>query len=136
MKIAALSATALALAAATAVATPSYARDYGYYDSCSAKKQDAGTKGAVIGGLAGALLGSSLAGHGDKTGGLAIGAVAGALVGNSIARSDAKDSRTCQARDYRRASWRGYADEGRRADYRPHRYDGYRSYGAYQSYGY
>lgn len=130
MKIAALSATALALATASAIATPSLARDYGRYDAvCSEQTHDAGTKGAVLGGLAGALLGSSIAGHGNKTGGLAIGAVAGALLGDSIARSSAKDSRACEARDYGRVAWRGQADGYDRGAYRPHRYSGYDPYG-------
>jgi hypothetical protein len=127
MKIRALSATALALVAAGAVATPSFARDYGYYATeaaCHDKQHDAGTTGAVLGGLAGALLGSSVAGHGSRTGGAVIGGLAGALVGNSIGRSSAKDSHACEARDYGRVDYRArryYGGDYYRTDYRPYR---------------
>jgi hypothetical protein len=106
MKTAVISATALALAAAGVVAGPASARDYGYYGAaCQAKKSDAGTTGAVLGGIAGALLGSGIAGHGDKTGGAVIGAAAGALLGHSLGRAEAKDSRACDGRDYGRISY-------------------------------
>ncbi len=134
MKIAALSTTALALVGAVAAATPSFAHDYPGYaygygyagpDPCAAQQHDSGTAGAVLGGLAGALLGSSLAGHHARGGGAAIGAVAGAVIGNNIARSNARSSDACRARDYGYASWRGAAPYG--GDY-------YRS--SYRSYGY
>ena len=147
MKIAALSATALAAVVASAAATPSVAQDYrGYvYEraaACQDKTHDSGTTGAVLGGIAGALIGSNLASHhGGRAGGAALGAVAGALVGNSIGRSTAKSSEVCDGGSYGRAFYRaqpayygqpayhGYYD---RADYRghqPYRYRGYDPYG-------
>jgi len=135
MKFAALTATALALVTAGAVATPSFARDYGYFsaaDACHAKKQTKGTTGAVVGGLAGALLGSQVAGHGSNTEGAVIGGLAGALLGNSIGRSSAKDTRACEARDYGRVTYRErqpyYGADAYRSSYRPHRYSGYDAY--------
>lgn len=103
MKLAAISGAVIAALAAGSVATPTFAQDYrgyGYYDSgrdpCQQKKHDSGTTGAVLGGIAGALLGSSLASHHDgRTGGALIGAVAGAALGNNIGRSSAHSSATC-----------------------------------------
>jgi hypothetical protein len=138
-KIAAISATALAIVGAAATATPSSARDYGYYgaaETCHAKKQDKGATGAVIGGLAGALLGSQVAGHGSHTGGALIGGLAGALIGNGVGRSSASDSRACQAASYGRVAYRGYDDGARAYRYsgydrgvQPYRYSGYDPYG-------
>jgi hypothetical protein len=44
----------------------------------------------VVGALGGALLGSAIAGHGDKTAGAVIGGVGGAVVGSSIAASNGR----------------------------------------------
>lgn len=127
-KIAAVSATALALVGAAAVATPSAAQPYGYgysaYEACRAKKSDSGATGAVIGGLAGAVLGSQVAGRGDRTEGAVIGGLAGVLLGNSIGRSSARSSDTCDARDYSRAAYRrAYVADRYGYDYRDYRYD-------------
>jgi hypothetical protein len=161
MKFAALSATALAALGVAAAATPSFAQDYrgygygyggyGYYDAaCAERQHDSGVNGAVLGGIAGALLGSGLAGHGGHGAGAAIGGVAGAVIGNNIARSNARSSDECQARDYGRVAWRrpqpypdygryerGYQDQGYygrgaydRAD------DDDNSYTVYEPYGY
>lgn len=107
-----------ALIAATAVGaltapTISSAQPYGsYYDDCRTHERSNGTAGAVIGGIAGALLGSSVAPHhGNRAGGAAIGGVTGAIVGNSIGRSSAKsNSYACNGYDRRYYSYdnRGY----------------------------
>jgi len=135
-RIVALSAAALAVVAAgTAVATPSLARDYrgyGYYDdACRTSKTNKGTAGAVIGGLAGAVLGSNVAGRGDRTEGAVIGGVAGALIGNGVGRSSAESSYACEVRDYGDARYNPSApyygnpyDRG--YGYRNYRYGGYR----------
>jgi hypothetical protein len=130
-KIAAISATALTLVGAAAVATPTFAQPYGYgaYEACRAKKSDSGTTGAVIGGLAGAVLGSQVAGRGDRTEGALIGGLAGVLLGNTVGRSSAKSSDACEARDYGRVSYRrAYADDrfAGRHGYRDYRYGAYR----------
>jgi len=51
------------------------------------------TNGAVIGGLAGGLLGNTVAGRGDRTEGTIIGAGVGAVAGHQIAKSNAKKRR-------------------------------------------
>ena len=123
-KLAAVSAAALALAGAAATTTPASAQPYGYgaYEACRDKKSDNGTTGAVIGGLAGAVLGSQVAGRGDRTEGAVIGGLAGVLLGNVVGRDSAKSSNACEARDYRASYRRAYV---------PARYDGrygYRDY--------
>jgi predicted lipid-binding transport protein (Tim44 family) len=96
MKLAAITGALVPALAAGSVATPSFAQPYGgygYQDPCQSKTHQSGTTGAIVGGLAGALLGSSLAGsHDGRTGGALIGAVAGAALGNNIGRSNAKSS--------------------------------------------
>lgn len=86
MKTAAITGVAIAALAATAIATPSFARD-----PCEQQKHNNGTAGAVIGGIAGAVIGSNIPHHhGARTGGAIIGGVAGAALGNSIGRSGTK----------------------------------------------
>ena len=87
MKFAAMSAAAVAtVIAGAAVSTPAAAQDYRYYDNCRSSGANQ-TAGAVIGGVAGALLGRSLAGdRHNRTEGAAIGAVAGALLGSQVAK--------------------------------------------------
>lgn len=60
-----------------------YRNSYRYHRRC-----DAGTGGAVIGAIAGGLLGNTVAGRGDKTLGTVLGAVGGGLAGRAIDRSD------------------------------------------------
>jgi Glycine zipper 2TM domain len=90
MRTKAFAGAALAVLAAGAIATPTLAQGYYGYDNgyCQAQRHDNGAAGAVVGGVLGALLGSSVAPHhANRAGGAAIGAVAGALIGNSVARS-------------------------------------------------
>lgn len=51
---------------------------------------DKGNGGLAIGGVAGGLLGNTVAGRGDKTLGTVIGAAAGALAGRAIDKSDGR----------------------------------------------
>jgi hypothetical protein len=93
MRFAAMTGAAMAALAAGAIATPSFAQ----YDPCHAEKHSNGTAGAVVGGIAGALLGSSLAPHHEnRAGGAVIGGVAGAVAGNAIGRSSAENSEACR----------------------------------------
>lgn len=85
MKTAAITGAVLAALAAGAIATPSSARD-----PCEQRKHNNGTAGAVLGGIAGAVLGHNIGHHGGRTGGAIIGGVAGAAVGNNIGRSGTK----------------------------------------------
>lgn len=59
-------------------------------DPCHAEKRQAGATGAIVGGIAGAVLGSQVAGRGARTEGAVIGGAAGAVAGNQIARHSVK----------------------------------------------
>ena len=52
------------------------------------------TNGTVIGALGGALLGSAVAGRGDRTEGALIGGAAGGLVGNQVSKCKRAPSRS------------------------------------------
>jgi hypothetical protein len=143
----------IASVAAGALAAPTFAsaQPYGYYDDCRAHERSNGTAGTIIGGIAGALLGSSVAPHhGNRAGGAAIGGVAGALIGNSIGRSSAKsNSYACNGGyDHRYYSYdnRGYysgysaptyyyngGDDGRYSYNSYNRSNRYNSYNGYYS---
>lgn len=56
---------------------------------CRNPRQAANT-GTVVGAIGGALVGSAVAGHGDKTGGALIGAGVGGLTGRQVAKINAK----------------------------------------------
>ena len=64
--------------------------DRGYrgrgYDDRGRHRCHSGTSGAIIGAIAGGLLGNAVAGYGDRTAGTIIGGGAGALAGNAIGR--------------------------------------------------
>ncbi len=66
-----------------------YYRGDRYYRS-SYRCRDNGTGGAVIGAIAGGLLGNEVAQRGDKTTGAVIGAAVGALAGHAIDKSDGR----------------------------------------------
>jgi hypothetical protein len=57
-----------------------YGRYYGHRHRCD------GTGGAIIGAVAGGLLGNAVAGRGDRTAGTLIGGGLGAVAGNAIGR--------------------------------------------------
>jgi len=52
--------------------------------------RDDGTGGAIIGAIAGGLIGNGVAQRGDKTTGAVLGAAVGALAGHAIDRSDGR----------------------------------------------
>ncbi len=56
---------------------------------CEERRENNTAAGAVIGALAGAALGSNIAGHGVRTEGAVLGAVVGGVAGGSIGRSSA-----------------------------------------------
>jgi len=56
--------------------------------ACERERQEASNKGAVVGGVAGAVIGSQVAGDGAKSEGGVIGGVAGVLAGRQIAKKD------------------------------------------------
>lgn len=61
-----------------------------YQQDCLKKKRDRMVAGGALGAIAGAVLGSNVAGRGAKSEGGVLGAVAGAVAGGAIARSTAK----------------------------------------------
>lgn len=66
-----------------------------YMTDCQVKKRQGTTNGAVIGALAGAVIGSQVSGRGQRSEGSAVGALAGAVLGSQIGRSSAKNSEEC-----------------------------------------
>jgi hypothetical protein len=81
LKQALLAASAAALSAA-AVAPSIAAADP--YDNCDQARQANQVAGAVIGGVAGAVVGHGVAGHDDRGAGSAVGAVAGGSLGAGL----------------------------------------------------
>jgi hypothetical protein len=118
-----------------ASAQPYYGRNDGY-DYCRHQRQGNTVAGAVIGGIAGALIGHGIARHDDPSTGTAIGAALGGSVGAGIGHSSSR----CDDR-YDRS---GYYDHRRepysydRREYygRGYEYPGYysRPYGGYYEY--
>ena len=122
----------IAATAAGALSIPTFAsaQPYGYYDDCRVREHSNGAAGAIIGGIAGALLGSSVAPHhGNRAGGAAIGGVAGAVIGNSIGRSSAKDNSYACNGYYDRRYYGTYSAP----TYYDNRYDGRYGYNGYYS---
>jgi hypothetical protein len=70
---------------AMATALPSFAFAQ---ETCEQRAQNR-VAGTVVGGVAGALLGSAVAGRHDKTTGAVVGGIAGAVVGNQLAKGPA-----------------------------------------------
>lgn len=85
-----IAATGVAVLLSGVTTTPARAAppsgDFGRGDICEQKKKEAGTTGAMVGGIGGALLGRAIAGKGNKTTGTVIGAAAGAGIGYGVGR--------------------------------------------------
>jgi hypothetical protein len=81
--------SALAVAPSVAQAQSAYDNSGYYYDPCRRDQTNRSTIGGVLGALAGAAIGSNVAGRGVRTEGAllggAVGAVGGAVVGNRSA---------------------------------------------------
>jgi uncharacterized protein YcfJ len=56
--------------------------------ACERDRQQASNRGAVVGGLTGAVIGTQVAGDGAKSEGGVLGGVAGVLAGRQIAKKD------------------------------------------------
>jgi hypothetical protein len=59
-------------------------------EACREKKSNNQVAGGLLGGIAGAVIGSNVARGGGRTGGAIIGGAAGAVAGSSIAKGEAK----------------------------------------------
>ena len=117
------------------------------YDSRDAAHRDTGpcyhgstASGGIIGALAGAAIGSNLAGRGSRTEGAVLGAVAGGVIGSSVARNTAG----CDSRGYYysynqtlpyRESYQDRAENSGRYGYRHYRSSGCRLVMAPAQYG-
>lgn len=90
--ITAAAATALTGLVAPTIASAQHAPPGVYYreDPCYAQKRQSGTTGAIVGGVAGAVLGSQVAGRGARTEGAVIGGAAGAVAGHQIGTHSVK----------------------------------------------
>lgn len=135
---------------AAALATPAAAQNYGqqaYHDGhvqqqqyCSQRRNGNTAAGAVLGGLAGAVLGSQAASRGHRTDGSVLGAVVGATAGAMIARSNSRCQQTPQGSYDPRAqgqySQDPYADPYGQQPYRNGGYDDDDLYGGPQPSGY
>ncbi len=89
--------SALTLAAAPIAASAQPRDDYRDHDHrhkvwICRDPHRAANNGTVVGALGGALVGSALAGHGNKLGGALIGGGVGAVAGHQIAKNNAKKS--------------------------------------------
>jgi outer membrane lipoprotein SlyB len=74
----------LALSIAALIAAPAFvAPKAALADSC----RTSANKGTAIGGVGGAVLGSQVAGHGNKTEGAILGGVVGAVAGHQVGKS-------------------------------------------------
>src|SRR5512143_2723279 len=102
---------ALLAAIAVAALVPTLANAQ---NACEQRKHDRKVAGTIIGGLAGAIVGSQVSGHGARTEGSVIGGVGGAIIGNQLARS----KEDCSGYGYYDSSgvWHanvdGYVDRG------------------------
>jgi outer membrane lipoprotein SlyB len=63
-------------------------RKYRGYRAAERCRRDDGTTGAVVGAIAGGLIGNGVAGRGDRTAGTLVGGVLGALAGREVERSN------------------------------------------------
>jgi len=90
----------LTIAAAIAVAAPCLAipqfaaaqayREYGSYDPCRAAQRSSANQGTVAGGVLGAVLGSAIAGRGNRFAGAVAGGAVGAVAGHAVGKSQVK----------------------------------------------
>jgi hypothetical protein len=71
-----------------AAAAEARAREAEARIACEKERQEASNRGAVVGGITGAVVGSQVAGDGAKSEGGVLGATAGVLAGRQIAKKD------------------------------------------------
>ncbi len=130
----------IAAASFAPLALPAHAQQ-SYNSACSKVKNDRQAMGAVLGGLAGGLIGNQSAGRGARDEGTALGLVVGGLVGSQLAKGDIRcPSQVYTAPNY---GYDPYADQyaqDRYAtsynDYRQPYSSGYGEYGYSAPYSY
>lgn len=111
----ALTAVAVTPTFAAAQSTTYYGDRSYNYDPCRRATVGRSTTGGIVGALAGAAIGSNVAGHKVRKEGAVLGALAGAVVGSSIGRSsaacqsDPRQAYNTDNRDYGDAGY-GYDD--------------------------
>jgi uncharacterized protein YcfJ len=71
-----------------AAAAEARAREAEARIQCERERQEASNRGAVVGGVTGAVIGSQVAGDGAKSEGGVLGGIAGVLAGRQIAKKD------------------------------------------------
>lgn len=106
----ALAFTAAVAVAASTLVVPSFAAAQSRYDNCRDQQRRSANTGTVVGGVAGALLGSGVASRGVKTEGALLGGAVGAVAGHQIGKNNAKCGPTprraaVRERDYQRSNY-------------------------------
>jgi len=110
--------------------TGAYSRPYDYsssrpnYEYCDSERRGRTGAGALIGGGAGAVVGSQLAARGRRTEGSILGGVVGALVGSQVGRSSSDACESYHPTGYGQPGY-GYYDDRYTGD---QGYDYYRDY--------
>jgi len=119
----------------TGAYAPSYAYGNGYqqrqYDPCARERQGRTGAGAVVGGGAGAVIGSQLAARGRRTEGSILGGVLGAAIGSQVGRSSSDACRSYQSSYGQQGYYNqnGYAQNGySQPSYYDNRYSGDQGY--------
>lgn len=130
---------ALVTAAVAGAQTPAAAQSYYGDPHCQQQRQNRMAAGALIGGLAGAVLGNNVAADNAQTEGTVLGGVAGAVAGAAIGRATAG----CDTADRQRYGYHNNAPHSSYSNNGVHGYSGagysgagYGSSGGGYGYGY
>ena len=103
-----------------------------YYDPCRRDSTKRSATAGILGALAGAAIGSNVAGHRVRTEGAVLGALAGAAVGAGIGKSSAA-CQSQQRQGYNNGYGSEYGNNGYGSQYGNNGYYGSSSYGGYDN---
>ena len=117
-------ATGASLASATALPTAASAQDYNSYQ-CNRERSGNTVAGAIIGGIAGAAIGNSVAGRGDRGTGTVVGGALGATVGAGVGSSSTRCYDAPSRYDYQRRDYDSRYDYSTTPSYSYDRSDSY-----------